>query len=495
MDVFTSVYEIDEISPDEAAEVIVTALADPASVPLACINMLIYSYDVLLRLWMEPEHDNHCQLVFRHYKHVLRCTMRFLCSFRSAEQLRVLKQTLERGPCRCARGPEALHKLISPSRHRNLLAPGAVRMHHLIESMDLMLVSTIGKQGGLLKLYKATRRSLWPTSMSDFVPDGGASLHNLIRWLPQIEEDTSKQVDHSALICHVFEAMPSHLRAGFMKSPILVDWLHHTMTTWTMQPIDVDADLPTAMESTGGLLESTRNLSEDEIFLWLSGSPRHSIHDMFTALDCAFTRMMTYPSHAASYDQVKMIREPYKLIINYMILAHQPDLHFIPTLYTSASAQESLRVLRTDPVMRLGRTAFGSNWSQRCYGPGCIATYADSSKTFKRCSGCRVATYCSRKCQNAAWRHSTAAHREVCGLYRACKDAMLPHEDDINEAAMRAWGGLPRQQLDAASANIERLRATQLVCLSTCSFLSDLLPHDLILLAEEEIDSIPTDEL
>jgi hypothetical protein len=118
-------------------------------------------------------------------------------------------------------------------------------MHHLIESMDLMLVSTIGKQGGLLKLYKATRRSPWPASMSDFVPDGGASLHNLIRWLPQMDV----QLDHGMLICNVFEAMPSHLRAGFMKSSILVDWLHHTITAWTMQPIDVDADLPTAMES------------------------------------------------------------------------------------------------------------------------------------------------------------------------------------------------------------------------------------------------------
>jgi hypothetical protein len=492
MDMFTSVHAQELISPDEAAEVIVAALADPASVPLACINILIYSYGVLSRLWIEPEDDDH-QKVFRRYRDVPRCTMRFLCSFRSAEQFRVLKQTLERGPCRCARGPEALHKLISPSRHRTLLVPGVGRLHHLIECMDLMLVSTISKQRGLLKLYKATRRSLWPTSMSDFVPDGSASLHNLIRWLPHM--DTSEQIDHGILICHVFEAMPSHLRAGFIKGPMLVDWLHHTMTTWIMQPINVHADLPLAMTSTGPLLESARNLSEEELFLWLSSSPRHTIQDMFTALDRTLIVMVNYPSHAASYEQVDALREPYKLIINYMILAHQPDVYFIPSMYTSASDQESLRVRRTDPVMRLGRTAFGSNWSQRCYGPGCIATYADRSKTFKRCSGCRTATYCSRKCQTAAWRHPTAAHREVCGLYQACKDAMLPHEDDINEAAVRAWGALPRQQLDAASANIEQLRATQLVCLSACLLLSNLLRCDLILLAEEEMDSIPTDEL
>jgi hypothetical protein len=492
MDVFTSVYEQECISPDEAAQVIVAALADPTSVPLACIDILLYSYGVLSRLWNEPEHDH--RHLFRRYRYVLRCTMRFLCSFRSVEQFRVLKQTLERGPCRCARGPEALHKLISPSRHRNLLMPGTGRIPRLVSIMSAMLSSTIARQGGLQTLYRAARRSLWPTSMNDFVHGGSTSLHNLVRWLPQMDADTPYQ-ETCMLICNVFEAMPSYLRAGFIKGPMLVDWLHHTMTTWTMQPIEVHADLPLAMESTGPLLESARNLSEGEIFLWLSGSPRHTIHDMFTALDRAFTMLTKYPSHAASYEQVKMLREPYKLIINYMVHAHQPDLHFIPSMYTSASDQESLRVRRADPVMRLARTAFGSSWSQRCYGPGCIATYADRSKTFKRCSGCCVATYCSRKCQKAAWRHPTAAHREVCGLYRACKDAMLPYELDINEGAERTWGALPRQQLDAASANIENLRATQLVCLSACSLLSNLLRYDLILLAEEEMDSIPTDEL
>jgi hypothetical protein len=217
MDVFTSVYEQEWISPDEAAQVIVAALADPASVPLACIDILLYSYGVLSRLWNEPEHDH--RYLFRRYRYVLRCTMRFLCSFRSAEQFRVLKQTLERGPCRCAQGPEALHKLISPSRHRNLLILGTGRIPRLVPIMSAMLSSTIARQGGLQTLHRAVRRSLWPTSMNDFVHDGSTSLHNLVRWLPQMDADTPYQ-ETCMLICNVFEAMPSYLRAGFIKGPI-----------------------------------------------------------------------------------------------------------------------------------------------------------------------------------------------------------------------------------------------------------------------------------
>jgi hypothetical protein len=342
--------------------------------------------------------------------------------------------------------------------------------------MEMILAKTHARQGGVQKLYKATRRSLWPALMSDLIPDGSASLHNLIRWLPQMDADTSDQAAHCMLICNAFEAMPSYLRAGFMKSSILVDWLHYTMTKWTMQPIDIHAQkVPEAMRATGALLESARNLSKDEIFLWLSGSPRHSIHDMFTALNRAFTIMDNYPSHAASYEQIKALREPYELTIGYMVFAHQPNLHFIPSMYTSASDQEALRVRRTDPVMRLARTAFGSSWSQRCYGPGCIVTYADRSKDFKRCSGCRTAVYCSRQCQAAAWRHPKAAHREVCSIYRAYEDVRLPHEYGNQEPAVVAWGALPREQLDAACTNVENLRATQLVCLNTFSLPSHLL--------------------
>jgi hypothetical protein len=79
---FTKIHAGDLISPDQAAEVIVTALADPASVPLACINMLIYSYDVLFTVWMARNWwvpgDNFHKKVFRRYRDVLRCTMRFL---------------------------------------------------------------------------------------------------------------------------------------------------------------------------------------------------------------------------------------------------------------------------------------------------------------------------------------------------------------------------------------------------------------------------------
>jgi hypothetical protein len=216
---------------------------------------------------------------------------------------------------------------------------------------------------------------------------------------------------------------------------------------------------------------------------------------MFNAIDRAFTRVVHYPSHAVTYERIQMLRSPYKRILEYFIFSNGFSMPIMSALYASASDEEELRRAYADPVTRLCRAAYGHNWLQRCYGPGCIATYADRSKRFKRCGGCQIVKYCSPECQRIAWRHPEAPHREVCGLYRACEDKGWPYGVNSESTAVEAWGALPREQLDAAFINIENLRATQLLRTSACLLISDLKRRDLTVLVEEEVDDIFTDEV
>jgi hypothetical protein len=181
-------------------------------------------------------------------------------------------------------------------------------------------------------------------------------------------------------------------------------------------------------------------------------------------------------------------------MLDYMILADQTKVEFKLLLSVTMMDQMRLHMHRTVPAMKLSRSAYGPDWSQRCYGPGCIAAYADRSKRFKRCGGCRTAVYCSPQCQAAAWRYPGAAHRELCGLYRACSDFKVTDGMDINRSqkADLALSSFPREQLEAAHANVTNLLATQFVRLRTYLSAAAMV-HDLTVLAEQEMETIRTD--
>jgi hypothetical protein len=246
--------------------------------------------------------------------------------------------------------------------------------------------------------------------------------------------------------------------------------------------------------STVVLLESACHLSDDETFLWLSSSTRYTIQEMYVLFDRAHAKLIQYPTHAASYRDVGRISGAYKNILDYMILADQTKVDFKLLLPVPMMNQLQLNMRSHMPVMKLSRSAYGPDWSQRCYGPGCIATYADRSKRFKRCGGCRTAVYCSPQCQAAAWRYPGAAHRELCGLYRACSDFTVTDGMDINDAqkAILAWGSFPGEQLEAAHANVTNLLATQFVRLRT-HLSAVAMVQDLTVLAEQEMETIRTD--
>jgi hypothetical protein len=464
---FTTDHELDPISPDAAAEIIIAALEDPASVPLACPELIISCYDVLLHLW-ERRDPSWERRMLRRYRPVLRRSMEFVCVFRTAEQFRVLKKTFKPNRCRCRQGPRVLNDHIPIAHHGSLIPHGLGTLAKFLTRLDLLLAGTIAAQGGLSRLHKAKQRSAWPASFEELLPYGIASVYNLTLWIPELNADTAAQAEHVGLTCNVFDVMPSFMRPGFMKSPILVDWLHGTASKWLTQPVVLSArELSREINMTGAVLESTSYLSINEIIFWFSSSTQHSVQDVCTVLDRVLQATLTYPDASAAYPQIMGLRKPYVTIIDHLASTPDLDLRF-EQIISEPAAAEVLRARRTDPIDRLGRAVYASNWNERCFGPGCIATRAHPGIRMKKCGGCRGAIYCSPGCQVAAWQHPEISHREICVLCRACGSQV---EDglDVPAAAKQAWGSLSREQLDSAYTNIQKLRESQLMRLSTCS--------------------------
>jgi hypothetical protein len=71
--------------------------------------------------------------------------------------------------------------------------------------------------------------------------------------------------------------------------------------------------------------------------------------------------------------------------------------------------------------IRLGRILDSLEKAQQCCAHDCLSLI--SEHPLKLYTGCGLARYCSRRCQQRAWRHSTIPHHDVCSeLARLCAD-------------------------------------------------------------------------
>jgi hypothetical protein len=71
-----------------------------------------------------------------------------------------------------------------------------------------------------------------------------------------------------------------------------------------------------------------------------------------------------------------------------------------------------------DPRTRVAASLMSIQEAGCCMAPECLNTFAGLKLTFKRCGGCNVVSYCSAKCQRAAWRHPSVNHKDVCAFFR-----------------------------------------------------------------------------
>mmetsp|Transcript_14690 Transcript_14690/g.24909 ORF Transcript_14690/g.24909 Transcript_14690/m.24909 type:complete len:155 (+) Transcript_14690:3-467(+) len=95
--------------------------------------------------------------------------------------------------------------------------------------------------------------------------------------------------------------------------------------------------------------------------------------------------------------------------------------NFIASVHmTNDGAKSSFMLLEELPFTKAKKafTSTGSFTGNRCFCDAC-GTQESISGIFKKCSGCRGASYCSVNCQTSAW----PAHKAACKAARKAADA------------------------------------------------------------------------
>ncbi|GJE98870.1 zinc finger MYND domain-containing protein [Phanerochaete sordida] len=131
-----------------------------------------------------------------------------------------------------------------------------------------------------------------------------------------------------------------------------------------------------------------------------------------------------------------------------------------------AAAADKLREMERNSPEYTAYVAFMRLWTaERCWAPGCRATFAGAGRAFPACAGCARVTYCSKACQASAWKHPDAPHRAVCkkAKYIAGATGLAPKPDGEGLTLFQVTcvlRNVDRTILEEFSAHFEKLQQT-----------------------------------
>ncbi|GJE98868.1 zinc finger MYND domain-containing protein [Phanerochaete sordida] len=131
-----------------------------------------------------------------------------------------------------------------------------------------------------------------------------------------------------------------------------------------------------------------------------------------------------------------------------------------PTIVSSSLQVRKL--MATDPSYTAHEGFMRLWFSERCWAPGCSATFAREGRAFAACSGCNRVTYCTRECQARAWKHPDVPHRAICKQIKYLADATgvsaKPEADGMTPfRTVCTQRNVDRQALVAFSAHMVKL--------------------------------------
>jgi hypothetical protein len=116
--------------------------------------------------------------------------------------------------------------------------------------------------------------------------------------------------------------------------------------------------------------------------------------------------------------EMRAVKHVNKILADYaaMLYSKMPDLIAIPRAIIHPAIRSAMTRKDTPspPAESTWEFMHHARSVQFCFSPGCAESAQSSGSVYMRCSGCRVAAYCSKPCQKRAWTDKQLPHRDIC---------------------------------------------------------------------------------
>jgi hypothetical protein len=471
------------LSVHEIATIMSAALGAPPAPPLGCLRLL-------LGCWQAFTDGRYPQILTDHAE-LISLWMRFISTTRNINEFSELNQSLHTCRCQanaCLRSaPEDLH-----SHFRDSEPTPQVLVALMCETMRWPWAKRS------VTLYRSRVRSAWPRSIHDLVPsDVDSVVFMLLVWITSSDVIMIPVV---RLLRVIIDSCKGGGIIGFVKGrEIFCAWLKRWISTVgasfresgsPLQKSDAAMRALAFFHHAGFLIRSMTSIMFDEEFVaWavfdqqlahLGSGIMSSLPGMKSAI--AQTRSGIYDKHIAANENVW----------GYIVLR---ILHCIPelprgSLYRNVQVAFELNTQRHRNVYHRYATV-QSTWQYRCFCPGCVETFPSVGHTFQACGGCKVAHYCSRRCQKLAWRHAASPHRGVCLDMNRLRIALAVYPDPVRQEEELSRTISPAN-VEAVEAHLSIVKKSKVVLLGTSTLPLDIQPSADSMLADSQLQLFDT---
>jgi hypothetical protein len=402
------------IDRDTAVLVMIAALGDGRQ-PAGCLELLNGCMQIFQdhRSWF-------VEALAKKHSALASLWMRFVCTHRSIRELGALSNFMTK--CRCSKGPLIIRNappilhVADPCRHGH----HSSHMGDIVDQMCLIISIVLEKKPRLNGLYRARMSgSRWPYQMQDLVPfDQTRSWHGLSVWFPFATTSNGS----GTLMIALLEAYGSYWLKGLFVTPAVQFWLNYTVEAQEGKFVKYGSTSNTAtsvlnvFETLADLLLRLSNvLFDDELLLWTSALTDvvDSTGDMMKICVKAVEIIHIADKTLSSWERHEKGSLNFGIEMQFAgfaarMAATAPRLlaTFPPKDLPKSIKDAVIGALKSNanPFMQMMHSGFGSQWKDRCYGPGCLNTAQAHGHQFAMCSYCKLARYCSRKCQRTGWR-------------------------------------------------------------------------------------------
>jgi hypothetical protein len=389
------------------------------SVPHGCGLVIINCVTSLLSLpyiQLKPAMYNH--------PYHLAQVMRFLATPRTEDDVKILEEKI--GTCCCATASpldgtlqNGLHNTFPDAENINADFVMS-RLCLLINSHLFSLTNLHNRATQEMTSSRGTRVQGFPVKMDDLFPFGlFESIKALARWACREMRAVKEKFEllhlleylvrykHS-YICPALATVPEIFQASLDQiSDACTEFENRTMDSAKVTLEQIQA-FQTQYAGAFDFLHAVQQTSFQEEYLSLinvwSGD-RESTYSRLHAI-------ATIARKTGNYLTISVHSNPVAAESLFPVILGVGSWLESQRLITSTTSEVLSGVIADLGAVLSDLRAFG--YGGRCAAPECDKTRTSENRKFARCRGCSELAYCSKNCQQSAWRHGSISHKQVC---------------------------------------------------------------------------------